>query len=105
MQAELLSTIKDGITAREVYQHALSYVKEKKPELEKHFVKNVGFGVSLLRFFPIGTRHYLSILQMGVEFRDSAYLLSAKNGHVLKSDMILNLGLGFADLVDNSGQK
>lgn len=42
---------------------------------------------------------------MGVEFRDSAYLLSAKNGHVLKSDMILNLGLGFADLVDNSGQK
>lgn len=42
---------------------------------------------------------------MGIEFRDSAYLLSAKNGRVLKKDMILNLGLGFVDLVDNSGQK
>jgi nucleosome binding factor SPN SPT16 subunit len=45
LQAELLSTIKDGVSAREVYQHAVSYIKNRKPELEKHFVKNVGFGV------------------------------------------------------------
>lgn len=38
--------MKDGVPAREVYQHAISYVKDKKPELERHFVKNVGFGVS-----------------------------------------------------------
>jgi nucleosome binding factor SPN SPT16 subunit len=37
--------MKDGVTARDVYQHAISFVKEKKPELEKHFVKNVGHGV------------------------------------------------------------
>jgi nucleosome binding factor SPN SPT16 subunit len=42
---------------------------------------------------------------MGIEFRDSAYVLSAKNGRSLKTDMIVNLGLGFSDLVDSSGKK
>ena len=51
LQAELLSFIKDGVTGRDVYQHALTFVKDKKPELEKHFVKNVGHGVSLLYIF------------------------------------------------------
>ena len=37
--------MKDGATAREVYQHVLSLVKEKKPELEKHFIKTTGYGV------------------------------------------------------------
>jgi nucleosome binding factor SPN SPT16 subunit len=46
LQAHLLKTIKDGVTAREVYQEALGYVKEKNPAIEQHFVKNVGFGVS-----------------------------------------------------------
>ena len=39
--------MKDGAVARDVYQHALSYVKEKKPELEKNFLKNIGHGVCL----------------------------------------------------------
>lgn len=46
LQTEMVSFIKDGVVARDVYQHALSFVADKKPELEKHFVKNVGFGVS-----------------------------------------------------------
>ncbi|KAG5341046.1 hypothetical protein C0989_011905 [Termitomyces sp. Mn162] len=86
LQSELLSFIKNDISARDVYQHASSFVKSKDPELEKHFVKNVGFG-------------------MGIEFRDSAYVLSAKNGRSLKTDMIFNLGLGFSDLVDSTGKK
>jgi nucleosome binding factor SPN SPT16 subunit len=45
LQSELLTTMKDGSTARDAYQHALSVVRDKKPELEKHFVKNIGFGV------------------------------------------------------------
>jgi nucleosome binding factor SPN SPT16 subunit len=45
MQSEMLKEIKDGVTAREVYQRALDIVKKEKPELEKNFVKNVGFGV------------------------------------------------------------
>ncbi|KAG6897840.1 hypothetical protein C0992_010328 [Termitomyces sp. T32_za158] len=86
LQSELLNFIKDGISARDVYQRALSFVKSKDPDLEKHFVKNVGFG-------------------MGIEFRDSAYVLSAKNGRNLKTNMIFNLGLGFSDLVDSTGKK
>lgn len=104
MQVDLVSFIKDGISAREVYQRALSYVKEKIPELEKHFVKNIGFGVSLPSCIhdPRFSKH---TAQMGVEFRDSAYVLSAKNGRALKTNMIINLGLGLSDLVDPSGKK
>ena len=45
LQSELLHKLKDGAVARDVYLHAISYIKEKKPELEKHFVKNIGFSV------------------------------------------------------------
>ncbi|KAH8117216.1 FACT complex subunit SPT16 [Phellopilus nigrolimitatus] len=86
LQAELLHKLKDGAVARDVYLHAVSYVREKRPELEKQFVKNVGFS-------------------MGMEFRDSAYLLSAKNGRILKTNMIINLSLGFTDLDEDGGKK
>lgn len=46
LQTELLSKMKDGAVIRDIYHHALSYIKKQKPELEKHFVKNLGFGVS-----------------------------------------------------------
>ena len=42
--------------------------------------------------------------QMGLEFRDSAYLLSAKNGRKIKSGMVFNLMLGFQDL-EEGGKK
>ncbi|KAG1901704.1 FACT complex subunit-domain-containing protein [Suillus fuscotomentosus] len=86
MQSEMLKEIKDGVSAREVYQWALDIVKKEKPELEKNFVKNAGFGT-------------------GVEFRDSAYLLSSKNSKRPKTDMVLNLSLGFSDLLDDNGKK
>ncbi|KAL0947324.1 hypothetical protein HGRIS_013443 [Hohenbuehelia grisea] len=86
LQAELLAMMKDGTPTREVYQHAIGYVREKQPNLEKHFVKNVGFG-------------------MGLEFRDSVYLLSAKNTRTLHPNMVFNLSLGFSDLTDANGDK
>ncbi|KAI9464843.1 hypothetical protein HD554DRAFT_2040565 [Boletus coccyginus] len=52
--------------------------KEKKPDLEKDFVK------------------------IGIKFRDLAYLLPSKNGHQLKMNMFnFKLVLGFSDLVDD----
>jgi nucleosome binding factor SPN SPT16 subunit len=42
---------------------------------------------------------------MGMEFRDSAYLLSPKNGRHLKTGMVFSLALGFSDLVDDNGSK
>ncbi|PAV23533.1 FACT complex subunit SPT16 [Pyrrhoderma noxium] len=86
LQAELLHKLKDGVVARDVYLHALSYIKEKKPELEKHFVKNIGFA-------------------MGMEFRDSNFILSQKNGRTLKTNMVFNLTLGFTDLDEGEGKK
>ena len=37
--------MKDGVSARDVYQHAISHVKTSMPDLEKNFVKSIGFGV------------------------------------------------------------
>lgn len=48
LQSELVREMKDGVTARDVYHRALEYIKEKKPELEKHFVKNVGSAVRII---------------------------------------------------------
>ena len=45
LQTALLSFIHDGVSARDIYQFALNYVKERQPELEKHLVKNIGFAV------------------------------------------------------------
>lgn len=45
-----MEKLQDGVTARDVYQHAISYIREKKPELEKNFVKNIGFGVRVCPF-------------------------------------------------------
>lgn len=98
----MLSYIKDGVSARDVYQHAVSHIKDHKPELEKHFVKLAGFGVSSP--LPFEEKFFIWV-QMGVEFRDSAYLISSKNGRIIKENMVLNLGLGFTDLEDGTGQK
>jgi nucleosome binding factor SPN SPT16 subunit len=102
LQTELLDKLQDGVTARDVYQHAISYIREKKPDLEKNFVKNVGFGVS--GPFPLGPC-LLNPRQMGLEFRDSAYILSSKNARELKTGMVMNLTVGFQDLIDNNGKK
>ncbi len=45
LQSEMLSQLKEGAAAKDLYQHALSYVKGKRPELEAHLVKNIGHGV------------------------------------------------------------
>jgi nucleosome binding factor SPN SPT16 subunit len=50
LQAEMLSSMTDGTSARDIYQRALDYVREKKPELEKHFPKTIGFGVGIFLF-------------------------------------------------------
>ncbi|KAJ7798914.1 FACT complex subunit-domain-containing protein [Mycena olivaceomarginata] len=83
---EMLTKIKPGISTRDVYHAALAFVKEKKAELEKNFVKNVSFGT-------------------GLEFHDSPYLLGPKTNRTLKENMTLSLGLRFTDLVDSAGNK
>lgn len=43
---EVVGRMKEGAIARDVWNHALAIVKQKKPELEGNFVKNLGHAVS-----------------------------------------------------------
>lgn len=75
----VLKEIRDGVVAKDVFNKALSYVKSKKPEFEKHFVKNVGYGI-------------------GLEFKDSTLILNAKNSRPLKDGMTLCISTGLSDI-------
>lgn len=75
----IIKDIRDGMTAKDVYAKALGLVKAKKPELEKHFLKNVGWGV-------------------GLENKDPTLILNAKNQRTLKDGMTLIINTGFQDI-------
>ncbi|KAH8178958.1 FACT complex subunit (SPT16/CDC68) domain-containing protein [Sarocladium implicatum] len=75
----IIKEIRDGMTARDVYAKATSILKAKKPEMEKHFLKNVGWGV-------------------GLETKDPTLVLSAKNQRTLKDGMTLIINTGFQDI-------
>lgn len=81
----VINSIRDGAVVKDVYAKALRYVKEKKPELEKHFLKNVGFGV-------------------GLETKDPTLILNGKNGRTLRDGMTLCITTGFSDIQNPSPQ-
>jgi nucleosome binding factor SPN SPT16 subunit len=85
LQKKVFETIKDGAVIKDVYTAAIGQVRAKMPELEPKFVRNLGSGI-------------------GIEFRDSATLLNAKNTRVLRTGMTLNMSIGFNDL-ENPGAK
>lgn len=47
LQSEVVREMKEGKTLRDMYQFAVEYVRTKKPDLEKFFVKNLGSVVRL----------------------------------------------------------
>ena len=75
----VMKEIRDGVAVKDVYNKALAYVRSKKPELEKHFVKNIGYGV-------------------GLETKDPTLLLNAKSGRTLRDGMTLCITTGFNDI-------
>lgn len=79
IHSSIIKEIRDGMTAKEVYSKALNLIKAKKPEMEKHFLKNVGWGV-------------------GLENRDPTLVLNAKNSRTLKDGMTLIIHTGFHDI-------
>lgn len=80
-----LKEIRDGVVAKDVYHKALSYIRSKKPDLEKHFVKNVGWGI-------------------GIESKDTSLILNGKNTRALKDGMTLCITTGFTDVENPSPQ-
>ncbi|KAF9426598.1 FACT complex subunit spt16 [Podila epigama] len=79
VQRKILDSMKDGVKIKDVYNRAIDFIRNKKPELEKKFVKSLGFGT-------------------GLEFRESSYLLSPKNTKELQQNMIFSLSVGFQDI-------
>jgi nucleosome binding factor SPN SPT16 subunit len=83
LQAYILSCITDGASCKEVFLKGLDYVRKNRPDLEAHLTKNFGFGI-------------------GLEFRETEFILNAKNENVLNSGMTLNLALGLQDLSNSN---
>ena len=81
----VIKSVKDGVVAKDVYNKALSHLKSKKPEWEKHFPKNVGYGI-------------------GTENKDNSLLLSGKNVRVLKDGMTIVVQTGLQDLENTKPQ-
>ncbi|KAL2914305.1 FACT complex subunit spt16 [Polyrhizophydium stewartii] len=79
LQSHLLTVITDGVLSSDVYQMAIKFIEEKRPKLKSSFVKNCGFVI-------------------GIEFRESQYLLAPKTSRPLKAGMTLNLAIGFQSL-------
>jgi len=81
----IMKEIREGAVVKDVYNKALSLVKSKKPELEKHFLKNIGYGI-------------------GLENKDPTLLLSGKNLRTLKDGMTLCITTGFSDIPNPNAQ-
>ncbi|KAF9174824.1 FACT complex subunit spt16 [Mortierella sp. AD011] len=79
VQRKILDTMKEGVLIKDVYSRAMDFIRNRRPDLEKKFVKNLGFGT-------------------GLEFRESNYLLNGKNTRELQRDMIFSLAVGFQDI-------
>ncbi|KAK9717864.1 FACT complex subunit spt16, variant 2 [Basidiobolus ranarum] len=79
LQRRVIETVKEGVLLKDVYLKALSFIKNKRPELESHFVKNCGFVT-------------------GIEFRESAFTLNEKNNKALQNGMIVIVVVGFQDI-------
>lgn len=81
----IIKEIRDGANVKDIYAKALSMIKSKKPELEKHFMKNVGAGI-------------------GIETRDSTLILNAKSVRSLKDGVTLCVTTGFNDIENPNPQ-
>lgn len=75
--------LKVGRTPKELYESVLAFIEKMKPELVPSFTKNIG---SLI----------------GLEFRDSTYLLNAKNDfRIIQAGDCYNISFGFNNLTDS----
>ena len=81
----VIKEARSGMLAKDVYKKALNYIKSKKPELEKHFPRHVGYGI-------------------GIENKDSTLVLNAKNTRTLRDGMTLCIMTGLSDLPNPQSQ-
>ncbi|KAG7192250.1 FACT complex subunit spt16 [Scheffersomyces spartinae] len=86
LQAHIISNfLKEGKTAQEVFQGATEFIKTKNPSLLANFTKNCGW-------------------LMGIEFRDSSFILNGKNTRKLKNGQVFSLTIGFNNLTNTKAK-
>lgn len=106
----MISLLKHGAIVKEVVGQVNDYVRDKKPELAEYLVKSFGARV---RPHVICDRHKAAAdtlicpyrPQIGLEFRDASFLISAKNGKQLAEGMVINLQVAFQNLPAPKGKK
>ncbi len=81
----VMKEVRDGANLKDIYAKALQLVRTKKPELENHFLRNVGTGI-------------------GIETRDNTLLINAKSTRSLKDGMTLCITTGFNNIENPSPQ-
>lgn len=84
LQKEILTNhLKVGKTPKEVYESVLEYIQKNRSDLAPYFTKNVGFLI-------------------GLEFRDSNFVLNAKNDYrKIQAGDCFNISFGFSNLTDS----
>lgn len=83
LQEHVIEHLKDGVPLSEVYNKGVEFVKENEPNMIDHLTKNFGFAT-------------------GIEFREAALLISAKNDVIARAGMVFNMAIGLSDLKNES---
>ena len=82
-QQVVIDSLKVGALVRHAYENAIKFLEKKKPELIQFFLKNCGFG-------------------MGLEYRESNFVINAKNDQEIQEGMIFNVIIGFQNLENSA---
>lgn len=81
----VVQNLKDGAVVKDVHDKALDKVRSSQPDLEKHFVKSLGYAV-------------------GLEPKDSLFVIDAKNTATLRDGMTLTVCSGLRDITNPKSQ-
>ncbi|KAL9116981.1 MAG: hypothetical protein Q9187_006488, partial [Circinaria calcarea] len=81
----VITEAQEGVAVKDLYNKALGIIRTKKPDMEKHFLKNVGGGI-------------------GIETRDTTLVLNGKNTRTLRDGMTLCITTGFSDITNPEPQ-
>lgn len=79
LQDACLQAMQPGKALKDVYQAAVDFLDDKHPDLVAHLPKTLGFA-------------------MGLDFRDSNFLISPKGTAAIKKGMVFSLSLGLQNL-------
>lgn len=77
--------LKPGTEGQKVYSGALEFINKEKPDLAQHFTKNCGW-------------------LMGIEFRDSTFVLNAKSERKIQSGQVFSITIGFNNLTNSKAE-